>query len=34
MADKIVIPSGQVVPWQVIDLLERLGVEWYVVEDD
>ena len=34
MSEKLVIPSGQVVPYQVIDLLDRLGIEWYIVEDD
>ena len=34
MGYKIVIPSGQDVPWQVTELITKMGVEYWIVEDD
>jgi len=34
MKTKMIIPNAQDVPWQVTELMTRMGVEYYTIEDD
>ena len=34
MSYKIVIPNGDDVPWKVIDLLDRMGIEYLYVDNE
>ena len=34
MSCKIVIPNGDDVPWQVMELMDRMGVDYWVVETE
>ena len=34
MKTKMIIPNAQDVPWQITELMRKMDVEYWIVEDD